>query len=371
MAHMLTQANGTIEMAYLGDDIPWHGLGNSLEAGASIEQWKESAGMNWKLLQSRVRFFTERNENGELDGMKDFANKVVLFRDDNRVPLGVVSDDYQIVQPSEVIEFFRDLTEAAGFTLSTAGTMREGRQFWALADIGAEAAIVDPRDKLKAKLLLSTSCDGSMATEGRYTTVRVVCNNTLSLARDKDAAKVKVSHRSTFDAKRVKQELGIESAFTAFDRTVREMTRLAETRVKETGALALTATLLHPEFATLDGDKQAKILRSKQVEGIGRLALDPGASRGSEYDGSHGTVYGWLNAVTEYVDHSGGRASTTADNRMSSAWFGNGAALKERAYAMALDYTPSLDDVIAATNAVFTPKAESSLLDSVLANTLL
>jgi Domain of unknown function (DUF932) len=43
-----------------------------------------------------------------------------------------------------VLEFFRDLTEAAGFTLETAGVLFGGKRFWALASIGAEAAIADP-----------------------------------------------------------------------------------------------------------------------------------------------------------------------------------------------------------------------------------
>src|SRR6202044_3294118 len=103
-------------------------------------------------------------------------------------------DNFKIVQPGAVLEFFRDLTAAAGFTLETAGTLFGGKRFWALAAIGETASIADPADKMKGYLLLSTACDGSMATEARYTTVRVVCNNTLSSARSA-GAKVRVTHR--------------------------------------------------------------------------------------------------------------------------------------------------------------------------------
>jgi hypothetical protein len=53
-------------------------------------------------------------------------------------------------------------------------------------------------------------------------------------------------------------------------------------------------------------------------------------------DGTRGTVYGWLNAVTEYVDHNAvAKGEDKASNRLNSAWFGHGLATKERAFAMA------------------------------------
>jgi len=42
-----------------------------------------------------------------------------------------------------------------------------------------------------------------------------------------------------------------------------------------------------------------------------------------------------LNAVTEFVDHE--RRARDADYRLDSAWFGQGAALKERALKAALE----------------------------------
>lgn len=46
MAHELTlnALTGAAEMAYVGAK-PWHGLGQQLAAGATIEQWKAAAGM--------------------------------------------------------------------------------------------------------------------------------------------------------------------------------------------------------------------------------------------------------------------------------------------------------------------------------------
>jgi phage/plasmid-like protein (TIGR03299 family) len=368
MAHELTQReDGTVEMAYAGE-TPWHGLGNELEHGAPIEAWIAAAGMDWSILRARVRYAISKADSDSPTSYRSFDGRCVLLRSDSKDPLGLVSDEYRPVQPREVLEFFRDLTGAAGFTLETAGTLFGGRRMWALASIGVDASILDPRDKMKAHLLLSTACDGSMATEGRYCTTRVVCNNTLTFAREEGAPKVKVNHKTRFDASSVKAELGIEAAYSTFDRTIADMRKLAATPVKPAGMVALTATLLHPDFAGLDAEKRDKVLRSKQVETIGRLAID-GAAMGSEFNGARGTAWGWLNSVTEYVDHAA--RAQSVDNRLNSAWFGKGNELKERAYLMALDYTPSLDDVIASTNAIFDKPKPLALLDAVLEETIL
>ena len=133
------------------------------------------------------------------------------------------------VPPGEVLGFFRDLTDAAGFTLETAGTLFGGKHLWALASIGGEAAVTDPRGKMKGYLILSTACDGTMCTEASYTTVRVVCNNTLGFARNGVAkVDVKVTHSATFDPHAVKRELGIETAKAQFFEAMGQFREMAE-----------------------------------------------------------------------------------------------------------------------------------------------
>jgi hypothetical protein len=64
------------------------------------------------------------------------------------------------------------------------------------------------------------------------------------------------------------------------------------------------------------------------------MALFEGNGRGAELASSSGTAFELLNAVTEFVDHE--RRSRSADHRLESAWFGQGATLKVRALGQAL-----------------------------------
>ena len=62
--------------------------------------------------------------------------------------------------------------------------------------------------------------------------------------------------------------------------------------------------------------------------------LYEGRGRGSQLDSARGTAWGLLNSVTEFVDHE--RRARNNEYRMDSAWFGQGAQIKQRALETAL-----------------------------------
>lgn len=323
MSHELTmRSNGKAEMAYVGAK-PWHGLGEELQAGAPIERWLTAAGMDWKVLRSKVRYATDRK--GTLQEWPDYE---VLMRSDTHAPVGLVSDGFQIVQPREVLEFFRDLVEVAGFALQTAGTLRGGRKFWALADLKTQDAIVG-KDMVKGRLLVATACDGSMKTVVKNLAERVVCANTLRIAmNEKGAPEIAVSHRSRFNAAQVKQQLGLSVG--AFHRFIVEARTLAARRVSKEEAREYVATLVKQPDA--DDDLEIVVKQAQDSRAFQRIMdLFEHTGRGSQLPGVRGTAWGLLNAVTEYVDHD---RSTRGEesNRLNSAWFGSGQALKIRAY---------------------------------------
>lgn len=319
MSHELTiNKNGQVEFAYLrSDGNAWHGLGQALEDDATHDEWLQASGMNWRVLRSKVRYATERGEGPST--FREMPEQHVLFRSDDKRPLGVVSDRYKVVHPGEVLEFFRDIVRVGGLELSAAGTVFGGKRFWATARIG-EASPLSVKDRIKGYLLLSTSADGTLATTVRKTSVRVVCRNTLAMAMG-DAAVVKVSHRSQFDPDSVKAEMGLnEAAWEAFRHNI---VRLANVSIPVDQAEHMTQTLL-------GGD--AKVVTSAGYNKI--LDLFKGAGQGANLDGVAGTAWGWVNGVTEYVDHWA-RARSNENRFVSSQW-GPGAAMKSRAMDMAL-----------------------------------
>ncbi len=318
MAHLVEA------MAYSGD-TPWHGLGNQLSRGQPLEVWRKQAGMDWEIRETPVRFMTE--EIGNLGAIHTYRDQKVLFRSDTRLPLSVVSQRYQVVQPASVLEFYRDLIEISGYELETAGVLKGGKKFWALARTG-QCATLRGGDAINGYLLLATSCDGTLATTASPTTVRVVCNNTLAIAVNGTASAIKVPHNTRFDAVAIKQELGV--AVAHWDGFMYRMRILAERKVKAHEAMSyfLRVVCDHPSGAS----EPANLINERALKKI--QALYDGHGRGSELDSARGTAWGLLNAVTEFVDHE--KQARSTDHRLDSAWFGQGAQLKQRALQVAL-----------------------------------
>lgn len=311
-------------MAY-ANGTPWHGLGNRLAPHQPLEAWAQSAGMDWRIEESEVRFLAADSTDSQgQSSIHTFPHQKVLYRSDTKAPLSVVSQRYQVVQPEEILEFYRDLTEVGGFELETAGVLKEGRKFWALARTG-QGATLKGRDDVHGYLLLATACDGTLATVAQFTSIRVVCNNTLAIALGHGQGAVKVPHRSQFDAQAVKRQLGI--AISSWDGFMVRMKALAERKVTPELAEAyfkrvLTYTAVNPagQPVTAVNDRALKAVQE----------LFTGRGKGSNLTSASGTAWGLLNGVTEYIDHH--RRARSEDHRRDAAWFGAGAVLKQRAW---------------------------------------
>ncbi|PSJ44976.1 DUF932 domain-containing protein [Zobellella taiwanensis] len=306
-------------MAYVGQ-TPWHGLGNQLSRQQPLSVWLKEAGMDWSIKQSDVMF------NAADDGLflRSHDGAQVLYRSDTLAPLSVVSNRYKVVQPREVLHFYKDLVQAGGFELETAGVLKGGRKLWALAKTG-QADKLKGNDHIKGYLLLATSCDGTLCTTAQFTSVRVVCNNTLQVAVNQKAGAIKVPHSTVFDPKQVKEALGL--GLSSWDTFMRDLKAMSQRPVSPEEAHRFFAEVLDDPCAT-DSD----LLPSKPMQQL--LSLYDGAGMGADLASSKNTAWGLVNAMTEFVDHH--RRARSQDNRLDSAWFGLGAQLKQKAYGQAM-----------------------------------
>lgn len=342
MAHLVET------MAFVGD-TPWHGLGNPLSPNQPIEVWAQQAGMDWRIESSNVSYMA-KNERGQ-NILMPYEEQRVLYRSDTNAPLSVVSQRFQEVQPQEILEFYRDLTEQSGFELETAGVLKGGRKFWALARTGQSVALKG-RDVSNGYILLATACDGTLATMAQFTSIRVVCNNTLAIAlkgQNSNAGVVKVPHSTKFDAEKVKQQLGI--SVRTWDEHMYEMKQLSQRKVTQReAAVYFDAVFNNTTMSITEQDDniiqfyrdvatQAQINSKEKPEPNAKsmnkaMEMFNGQGRGASLSSAKDTAYGLLCSMTEFIDHE--RRATSRDHRLDSAWFGAGAAIKQRALEQAL-----------------------------------
>jgi phage/plasmid-like protein (TIGR03299 family) len=229
MAHQLEQ------MAYVGE-TPWHGLGNQLTQNQPIEVWAQQAGMDWRIESSNVSYMAQ-NERGQSIIMP-YEEQRVLYRSDTHAPLICGQSALSGSATHGDSKFYKDLTEQSGFELETAGVLKGGKKFWALAKTGQTSSLKG-KDVSNGYILLATACDGTLATTAQFTSIRVVCNNTLAIAlkgQNSSAGVVKVPHSTKFDAEKIKQQLGI--SVRAWDEHMYEMKQLSQRKVTQTEAAA-------------------------------------------------------------------------------------------------------------------------------------
>lgn len=319
MAHQIAITNGIAQ--YASTQREWHGLGQLMPLGATVEEWQKQAGMDYAIKRGRIRFATQPLTPTDYVGnLQTVDDKVVLFRNDTFAPLGVVSDSYKVVQPAEVLEFFREWADKGGVTIESAGVLFGGKRYFATAKLAEAVSVDGGRDRIVPFALLSTSADGSLATECRWTTVRTVCDNTLRMALKGDAA-FKVSHRSVFKPEDARA--AVEAANEEFGAFMTMARDLAKIKMERDIAESMTVKLLmkSSEEVTRESAAFGKI-----------MALFSGEGKGSNFETAHDTAWGWLNAVTEYADHH--VRARTDENRKASALWGPGDALKQKALTL-------------------------------------
>lgn len=343
--HMIDTSNARDNMAYVGE-VPWHKLGTVLQPGQSEQQWAEAAGLVHTVKRSDVVFDADPadgDDDGE-PGQVIFADKHVLYRSDTLAPLSIVSRGYNIVQPREVLHFFREMAEQNKFQLETAGALDGGKRVWALAKVNDGQAVVG-HDVVRPYVLMATSYDGTMATTAKFTTIRVVCHNTLTMAAgggergfgqtetDENAAGkskqvIRVPHSLVFDPKATRMELGI--VLDSFERFMVEAKLMAAAKIDTDFAKRiLQATLPEGSVLVDKATGERKPVPVEETKGYARvMELFGGAGYGADLKGAKGTAWGLLNAVTQYVDHERGRSD---NGRIGSAWFGAGETMKNTA----------------------------------------
>ena len=314
MAHEIEVVNGVAQMAYAGS-VPWHGLGKQVPADLTPAQMLETAGLNWTV--DKVQAYANVN------GQQVAIGQSALVRSRDHKILDVVSDDWNPVQNEQAFEFFNDFVAAGDMEMNTAGSLKDGQIVWGLAKV-KESFELFKGDKIDSYLLFSNFHKYGHSTDVRFTPIRVVCNNTLTLSLNSKVERMaKISHRKIFQPDNVKEMLGI-----AKDKLVKykEMASfLGSKQAKNEDIVEYFCRV----FPVSGANETKKKEMSKNAEiAMSVLHTQPGA----EY--AEGSWWQPFNAVTYVTDHLAGRS---ADSRLSSAWYGYHKGVKTKALELAIE----------------------------------
>jgi phage/plasmid-like protein (TIGR03299 family) len=373
-------------MAYrLSGGKPWHDFGVGLGDDLTDAEFFKASGLDWKVVEMPLFIQGKREQ-------RPSRFKSLVRSTDGR-ELGVATNGYHPVQNAQVWEFFSKFCEAGKMHLETAGSLANGSKVWALAKT-KEFFETRPGDRTELFVLFSTGHEPGFATQAEPTSVRVVCNNTLNLARNASdtTGRFKVSHRAVWDNRYTeKAQQVVESAIELMAYHEKQSKVLVNTPVTDDVNRAYLVELFQPELVqaimggkfgrTIDdaiteshAEAGRRVLASLVLGGAeeqkdaGRRVLEaltdkvtrrdvyelvvPTVKRvedlGERQPGSafsHGTLWNSYNAVSHFVDNVRGRAPSSA---IDSALFGDGRNLKVKALDLAVEYSQRLGNTDAA-----------------------
>jgi len=321
-ANLLIQ-NGQSSMFYI-NEVPWHGLGTKLDKPATAQEAITAANLDWKVVKLPLFAGSKRIPVPDRFAVVRRTGDLIAKTDP---VLGVVSNEYTPLQNREAFSFFDPIVGQNAAIYHTAGALGQGERVWILAKLPGHIRVVGD-DITEKYLLLSNSHDGKSSVQIKFTPVRVVCQNTLTLALN-DGSCWRVSHHSDIHQrlKQAHEMLGlIKIRFDDMEQSFQAMSR-----VKMNGD-RLTEYLANVYPDVKEPDKQLLVQRDRSWS---EYFFDQG--RGNRLPGVAGTLWAAFNGVTECLDHR--KTRQNENQRLQSAWFGETARVKSRAFGVAQDKT--------------------------------
>lgn len=314
-----------VEEMFSVKERPWHGLGTIVVKAPSIEEGIKLAGLDWSVDLKEVA----------VEGNVVKGYKAAMRSSDNSC-LGIVSDQYKVLQNQDAFNFFEPFLDTDQATLETAGSLKNGKRVWILAKLSLDDMIIDEKhdDRVEKFILLSNSHDGTAAVKVGYTPIRVVCNNTLTAAEESvDSNLIRVTHRGDV--------LGsldmVRDAMIAMDasfKTTEEMyKKLANTRnikkedIKKYVMAVYSKQDMNKNYEdnTAITEEEISAQRKKLIARVEELFdLEPVPSAWALY-----------NSMNYVLNHERGRST---ESRYNSIWFESGKRLDKEALKLALQY---------------------------------
>lgn len=321
MAHNIAELLGTPMIAYVGE-TPWHRLGFRMDTSdLSVAAALKAANLNWRVGLQPMYVKTGKFEN-------TVPNRFAVVRDVDGQVLGTVARRYAPVQNSEAFGVLDEACRDFGVTIEVAGALGVGDRVWMLAKMPNSIEPVKG-DRVNGYVLITTGHNGWMAREARLTSIRVVCANTLAMAKTQAEPFMSLKHTAGDNLRTAEMAKMITQFAAALKQTGDSYAKLAATKMSTKQMIAYVKQVLG-----VNVEDQLENTLQKKLDAILKLAMETGKG----IDFAPKTAWAAFNAVTEFIDHD--RTSALAPSTQAaadrSAVFGHNADVKQRALELAL-----------------------------------
>lgn len=342
MPDNIANIDGQDAMFCVGNrESAWHHLGQRTPDAATWQQAMTLAKLDWPVV---LKDLYSRDTNSQVTKIEDY--KSVWRGNGSPACLGVVGKDFQPIQNAEAFDFCDSLLGAAdGAHYESAGALGKGETIWVLARVpGADIRITGTDDLSKSYLLFATGHAGNMSAMAKLTSVRVVCQNTLTAALSHAGSVFKVKHTKSAQQRLSQAKDAMAGVVKDARHLEDKLNALARRRMTKDTMVAVLNRLF-PENKQTENQGRRTAIVTKVLELFETNDKDAVPQ-------IRGTAYNLLNAVTEYTDHfrtariTEGKQGMSVDQaRAQAAVFGTGERLKSDALVAILDETDGAPQV--------------------------
>lgn len=321
--------------------VPWHKQGEVLSGYPSIEEAAEKSGLTWEVVKRPLYVRLESIDPEHDSNPVAFLSvpQFALMRGTDNMFYGTCSADYKIYQNHEAFEWCRPLVESGEWKLETAGALKKGQTCWILLNQGTVSVL--PKDQLKQYLLLTWAHDGKTAVRLGLTSVRVVCNNTLTQALRMDGSLLqKFAHNSALEYRLNDAQALYSDTARAFAEQVTAFGELADVNLKRSDrddivdAVVNEAHKITPEDDLEDMTERRKKSIDRTREEINWF-IDNGL--GQQELHLQNNLWGVFNGVQAWTEKA--RSGKRISDRGYDILFGRGKQIADFAFEYAKTYT--------------------------------
>lgn len=301
----------------------WTGIEQGIDHSAdTAKEALKSAGLDWRVIQRPLQ--TEK-------GFK-IPDTVANFRadpDGDFGYLGTVGTGYQVLQNPEAQAFMESVVREGEATFHSAGILDGGRKVWILYKLNKEI-LIGARDLIQPFIMVMNSHDMSTSVMGMPVPYRPACANMIpGFIKSAGDSVVRIRHSGDLKSKLRNAASVMRKALRFYEHFEASANEMQATRLTSANVDAFLNALIPDPIVTETSNTRTENKREA-------ILSNYKGGRGSELAGE--TLWGLVNAVGEYTDHTKwetSKASDLANKRAKAGLLGSGAALKEAAWGQA------------------------------------
>lgn len=329
------------EPAHYEPRSAFEGLAKENVVGDDVEATLKAEGLDWTV-EKRQMFIKGEDDKT----LVPVPNRTAILKMPMRRILGTAGKLFTPIQNLEAFRVLQSAIDEFGATIETCGELGDGDRVWMLLGLPQKGKHpFGKTDDIKPYFLVANAhtSEKSMSLSARFTSIRVICQNTLEAAIRGDRASVSIPHHKNSADRLQEIQKVVAAMYLAHSKSMDVYQAMARQKVVEADVFAYLRDVYKLRDSEKDAELSSKLSKSGAAEHEGRLSKVFDAREQTMWlvdngKGTGRTVWGVYNAVTEYIDHVSilKKNGQLTKNGFETAVFGYGAYQKQKALDLAI-----------------------------------